>query len=92
MRFPAVGLVLSVGLLAAAAVSLFDLDVGFNGVDSFPDGMQSKAAFLILDEKFSFGEASPTEIAIDGNINDPRVQEAIQNLQERLAADPDFVG
>jgi len=92
MRYPVIGLIVSVGVLVAAAVSLLDIDVGFNGVDSFPDGMQSKEAFLILDEKFSFGEAAPTEIAIDGDINSPAVQEAIQSLQDLLAADPDFVG
>ena len=92
MRFPVISLVVAVGLLLAASVSLLDIDVGFNGVDVFPDGMQSKEAFLILDEEFSFGEASPTEIAIDGDISSVDVQASIQRLQERLGADPDFVG
>jgi RND superfamily putative drug exporter len=92
MRYPVISLILSAGVLVAAGISLFDIKVGANGVDTFPDAMQSKEAFLILDEEFSFGEAAPTEIAIDGDVNSTAVQGAIERLQDRLRSDPDFVG
>ena len=49
-----------------------------------------------MEEKFSFGEVtpagflSPAEIVVSGDIEDPEVMEAIQRLQQSLAADPTF--
>ena len=68
----------------------FQIETGLNGVDTFPEGAQTKEAFFVLEEKFSFGLVNPTEIVIDGNVNDPQVQGAIAKLQESLAADPRF--
>ena len=68
----------------------FQIETGLNGVDTFPEGAQTKEAFFVLEEKFSFGLVNPTEIVIDANINDPQVQGAIAKLQESLAADPRF--
>ena len=90
MGHPVISLVVTAGLLIAAAVPALFIDTGFNGVDGFPDGIQSKDAFLILEEKFSFGVAAPTEIAIDGDLNSQSVQEGIDRLRTALAGDPDF--
>ena len=92
MRQPVISLLLVGGLLVAAAVSLFDLNTGFNGIDSFPDGVQTKEAFFLLDKEFSFGVVAPTEIVIDGKPNSPQVQDAIAKLQATLASDPAFIG
>ena len=82
------------GLLIAAAIPAFDLNTGFNGVDAFPDGIQAKETFLILENepKFSFGAAAPTEIAIDADVNSESVQAGIQRIRKALEADPDFAG
>ena len=90
MRRPLVFLVVTAGLLIAAASPLFDMNTGFNGVDGFPDGMQSKEAFLILEREFSFGVAAPTEIAIEGDIDSESVQAGIKRLQDMLESDPEF--
>ena len=92
MRQPVVFLLVAGGLMIAAAVSVFDLKTGFNGVDGFPDGFQGKEAFLILEKEFSFGVAAPTEIAIEGDLNSEPVREGIRRLEDLLAADPDFYG
>ena len=90
MGHPVISLVVTAGLLIAAAVPALFIDTGFNGVDGFPDSIQSKGAFLILEEKFSFGVAAPTEIAIDGDVNSQSVQDGIERLRTSLAGDPDF--
>ena len=92
MRRPIVFLVVTAGMLITAAIPLFDMNTGFNGVDGFPDDFQSKQAFLVLEKEFSFGVAAPTEIAIEGEIDSESVQEGVKRLQERLGADPDFSG
>ena len=90
MRRPVIFLVVTASLLIAAAIPLFDMNTGFNGVDSFPDGMQSKEAFLVLEKEFSFGVAAPTEIAIEGDIDSESVQLGIKRLRDRLEEDPGF--
>ena len=92
MGHPVISLVLVAGIMLAAAFSLLDMNTGFNGVDSFPDGTRSKAAFELLEEKFSYGVAVPTEIVIDGNIDSEQVQSAIASLQDTIAGDLDFFG
>lgn len=90
MRYPVISLVVASGLLVAAAVPFFDINTGFAGVSTLPDSLRSKEAFVILDEEFSAGLVSPAEIAIDGQIDSPSVQEGIQRLQSLLASDPAF--
>jgi len=79
-------------------LSWFYLDIrtGLNDVNTFPDKAETKKAFLLMEEEFSFGAVtpagflSPAEIAISGDISSPQVQEAIGKLQQSLAADPTF--
>ena len=80
------------------ALSWFYLDIrtGLNDVNTFPDKAETKKAFLLMEEEFSFGEVtpagflSPAEIVISGDVDSPQVQEAIGKLQQSLVADPTF--
>ena len=92
MNHPILSFVGVAALMIAAASSFLDIKLGFNGVDLFPEGTQTRTAFEVLEEKFSFGVAVPTEIVIDGDMNSQSVQAAIQRLEETLAQDPDFFG
>ena len=92
LRYPLPALVIAAGVLIAAAVPYLDIKTGFNGVDVFPDGTQSKEAFLVLEKEFSFGVISPTEIVIDGNIGSQAVQDAMDRLEDLIVDDPDFAG
>lgn len=87
MRFPAVSLIITAGLLIAAAISYFDINTGFNGLDSFPDRMQTKQGFLVLEEEFSFGVVAPAQIVIDGAVFSAPVEEARRKLEAALAQD-----
>ena len=90
MRQPVVSLLLAGGLLVAAAIPFFDINLGSAGISTMPDRFESKQAFLVLDEKFSFGEVTPAEIVIDGDVNSPAVQDAIARLTGILAEDAAF--
>ena len=92
MRYPLLSFLAAAGVMVAAALPALDIKTGYNGVDSLPDGAQSKAAFFILEEEFSFGVVSPMEIVIDGDAGSEAVVSGIEALSEMLAADPDFAG
>ena len=87
MRQPLLSLIVGGGLLIAALVPFFDINTGAAGVSSMPDGIESKEGFLILDEKFSAGEATPAEIVIDGDIDSQPVQSGIERLKDALEGD-----
>ena len=90
MRQPAISLLLAGGILVAAVVPFFDINTGAAGVSTFPDGIESKEAFLILDREFSAGEVTPVEIVIDGKISSEPVQAGIVRLTDFLKADEAF--
>ena len=90
MRQPLISLILAGGLLIAALVPFFDINTGSAGISSIPDGTESKEGFLILDEHFSAGEATPAEIVIDGDIDSQPVQLGIERLIAALEEDSFF--
>ncbi len=76
--------------MVVAIVFYFQINTGINGVDTFPEGAETRDAFFILEQEFSFGLVNPAEVVIDGDINSPQVQEAIASLQQSLLEDPRF--
>jgi len=88
MRKPLVNMVLAGGLLIVAALPLLDLRIGFAGVSTLPDGLQSKDGFIILDEQFSAGDANPAQIVIAGDYDSAAVQDGIATLFASMADDP----
>jgi RND superfamily putative drug exporter len=87
MAQPALSLLVAGGLLVAALIPVFSLHIGFAGVTTFPDGIESKDAFLILEEKFAQEDTTPAEIVIDGDVNSPAVLEAVDRLKARFEGD-----
>lgn len=92
MRHPAGSLVVFGGLLVAASIPAFDLNTGATGISTLPDRLETKQAFRILEDEFSFGLVTPAEVVIDGEVASPEVQAAIGRLETALATDPAFVG
>ena len=90
VRYPLISIVVIAAPMLAAAYFYFEIDTGLNGVDVFPEGAQTREAFFVLEEEFSFGLVTPAEIVIDGAINSPGVKEAIGALQESIDADGRF--
>ena len=87
---PIISLIVTGSLLIAATIPFFSIHTGFAGISTFPDELESKQAFLVLDEKFSFGEVTPAEIVIRGNIASPEVQGGVERLTALLAGDDAF--
>jgi RND superfamily putative drug exporter len=90
MRRPVVSLVLSVVVLAVAAVPVLDLRTGSSGVSTLPDRLPSKQGFVVLDREFDAGRGSPAEIVIDGRVESPPIRRAIDRLRARVDRDRDF--
>ena len=90
MRHPVISIVAIAVPLIVLTVFYFDIKTGINGVDAYPEGSQTREAFFVLEENFSFGLVNPVEIVIDGNVNSSEVQGAIQRLQATLSNDSRF--
>ncbi len=87
MAQPIIALLLTGGLLIALIIPFFTINTGFAGISTYPDELESKQAFLTLEEKFSFGEVTPAEIVIRGDIESAPVQAGIERLKGLLASD-----
>lgn len=91
MRNPVISLVLTVGLLLAFAFPLLNINIGTSmGAASIPEGLPSKEAIKILEDKFSYGEMTMASIVIDGEIDTKSVQQGIKQFQKDVAKDNDF--
>ena len=89
-RFPIVS-VLAIGVpLLVVTFFYFQIQTGLNGVDTFPEGSQTREAFFVLEKEFSFGLVNPVEVVISGDINSPPVQEALDKLRTGLHESQDF--
>ena len=88
MRFPHISIVAVGAPMVVAIVFYFQINTGLNGVDVFPEGAESREAFFVMEREFSFGLVNPTEIVIEGDIDSPEVQSAIEELQTSLSGHP----
>jgi RND superfamily putative drug exporter len=92
LRRPVVNLVAFGALLIAAAVPAYGLTLGASGVSTLPDRLESKQGFEALARDFPQVSSSPALIAVEGNVNSPRVRAAIARLRRQLRRDPVFRG
>ncbi len=90
MRHPLISIVAVTVVLIAAAVPYKDINAGSAGVTTLPNSFDSKKGFELLAQDFSGGAVSPAEVVIDGNVNSPDVQAAVQKLSQSAEADPVF--
>ena len=87
-RYPVISILVIGVPLVAVTLFYFQIQTGINGVDTFPEGSETREAFLVLEEhpKLSFGVANPLEIVIDGDIgNAQRKLAALDQLEASLA-------
>ncbi len=92
MAKPVVSLVVSVAILGSLAGLYFTIDKGTtSSAATLPDEVDSKQAFLILSEQFAAGGRSdPVQVYVGGDLSSPRIQAAIRELEQAIAADPAF--
>jgi RND superfamily putative drug exporter len=87
---PALSLVLACGLLIAAAIPVFSLKIGTNGISTLPDRLVSKQGYLALQKYFPNATAEPVRVVVADHASDPRVRSALLRLRDQLARDPEF--
>jgi RND superfamily putative drug exporter len=89
-RRPAVFVVLSAGLLIAAAVPLTTIDIGANGVETMPKDTQTYQAVKALERDFAAGRTDPVQVVVDGDINSQSVSDGIARFQQAIQARGDL--
>jgi RND superfamily putative drug exporter len=90
MARPVTSLVVGAGILVAASLSFFNIDIGSAGVSTLPKDAPSRQSFEILASEFSGGVSSPVEVVVDGDTNSLEVREAIEDLQAAVGEDDVF--
>ncbi|HST25629.1 MAG TPA: MMPL family transporter [Gaiellaceae bacterium] len=88
LRRPLVSLVLSAGLMVAAAVPLFGLHIGSSGVATLPNDLPSKRGYLALQKAFPSQSPYPAQIVVRSKSAPARTD--LVSLQRKLAADSRF--
>jgi RND superfamily putative drug exporter len=88
MAKPILSVALSAGLLIALSIPFFQMNLGGSGVSTLPDSFVAKQGFDVLSSEFNGGDVNPVEVVIDGNVNSPEVQTAIDNLKTAVANEP----
>ncbi|MBM3940963.1 MAG: MMPL family transporter [SAR202 cluster bacterium] len=87
MGRPVVSLAIAGGVLIAASIPYFSINLGFAGVSTLPEGLQSKRGFKILQSEFTSGATTNAIVAVKGDIASPGVQAALEKLKQGLAGD-----
>ena len=78
------------------ALGISGIQTGLNDVNTYPDAAETKRAFLVFEEEFSYGEVSPAgylspaNIVVDADLSDPAVLGAIERLEASIAGSDDF--
>ena len=91
MRYPLISII-AVGV-PMVIVTLFyfqwpGINTGLNGVDVFPEGAETREAFFVMEEEFSFGLVNPTDVVIDGDAGHPAMQGAVVQLLTSMSTHP----
>ena len=89
LRRPALSLVLSTGMMLAAAVPAIGMHIGASGVSTLPDSLASKQGYVALEREFPIQNPYPARIVAVGG-DAAAVARDLVALKARLAADPRF--
>jgi RND superfamily putative drug exporter len=90
MARPVVSVALTGGLLIAAAVPVFGINLGNVGISSLPENSNSRHAFDVINREFSDGVLTADVVVDTPDVNDPAVPRAIADLQASLEQDAFF--
>jgi RND superfamily putative drug exporter len=90
LRRPALSLVLAVAVFVAAAIPVFSLTIGANGISTLPDRFVSKQGYLALQRYFPGATADPVQVVVANGASTPAVRSALTKLRAELAASPRY--
>ncbi len=87
---PIISVVVTGGLLVAAALPLLNINLGNVGISSLPEDSDMRHAFAVINEEFSEGVLTGDIVIDAADVNAPAVQSAIGELTASLEADGFF--
>ena len=91
MRYSVLSVILGSGLLIGLSSFYFNINLGFAGPSTLPEGTVAREAFEVVSTEFSAGESIPVEIVIDApDATASDVRAAIDGLMASLEADSGF--
>ena len=90
MRRPVVSLAAGAGILLLLAAPGLDMQRGESGITGLPEDLGTRRGYEILAAEFSSGLTSPILVAVDGDLQDPRVAAALEKLRAATQADGRF--
>ncbi len=90
MRRPVVSLAAGAGILLLLAAPGLDMQRGESGITGLPEDLGTRRGYEILASEFSAGLTSPILVAVDGDLQDPRVAAALEKLRAATQADGRF--
>ena len=90
LKRPVIHLVGVATVLVALAIPYFDINLGFNGVETLPDDFRSKGAFTYLQEEFpeALGTLSSIDIVVDGGASSQQVRDGMDALTKSIDSIP----
>ena len=81
---PGVSVIATLIVMGIAAVNWFNLEYDFNLLNSFPDDMESKEGYALIEEKFASGDLAPTTVLYEGT--EEVTEERLQGLSDELSS------
>jgi uncharacterized membrane protein YdfJ with MMPL/SSD domain len=88
LRRPVISLLLSAGVMIAAAVPFLGLHIGASGVTTLPNDLPSKRGYLALRRAFPAQSPYVAQVVVQDGTQAARTD--LAKLQRQLAADPRF--
>jgi RND superfamily putative drug exporter len=94
LKRPVVFMVLTLALLIALVIPYFNINLGFNGVDTLPDEFRAKQTFERLLAEFpageGLGEASSVDIVVASGADSQAARDGVDRLLATMRTDPAF--
>lgn len=72
-------------LLVLSAINMTQINYSFNLIRSFPEELQSRQGFELLESKFSKGELAPTDVVLVVDKKGAITKENVASLEKELA-------
>lgn len=90
MEHPLIAIVATVAILGAAAMPAATMKLGFAGISTLPEELNSVQAFEVLDADFGAGRLAPVNVVIKGDAASDEVRRSVEALTGRLSQDNRF--
>jgi RND superfamily putative drug exporter len=84
LRRPAIAATLAAGVLVVMALPVLHIHTAQSGLDALPNSAPTVPAIKKVQNAFSNGTTSVTEVAIQADLDSPKTQQAIRDLKTQV--------